>query len=277
MSTKRHPVPAPAAALSASSDLFAKMLSDAGLGVEDVSSQDMAIPFLSILQALSPQLNKHDGSYVSGAEQGDIYNSVTGDVYKEGVLVIPVAFQRRYTEWLPRTQGGGLVHDYGSDESVTKRATPRPTGGWLMPNGNELVLTANHFCLLVHLGDTSGSPTTYERVVVAFSGTQYKKSRRWNTMIMATMIPGPRGLRPAPVFARAYKLDTVPESNEKGSWYGWRITPDQFVLALPDGEILYAAAKAFREGVVADQYKVAVQPTDHVIQAAAVADPDNPF
>ena len=46
---------------------------------------------------------------LENAKAGDIYNTVTGDIFKgkEGVKVIPCAYQRRLIEWAPRGQGTG--------------------------------------------------------------------------------------------------------------------------------------------------------------------------
>ena len=44
-------------------DLYAS----AGEGLENVGAEDMQIPFLRILQPLSPQLNKQDSKYIKGA------------------------------------------------------------------------------------------------------------------------------------------------------------------------------------------------------------------
>ena len=40
----------------------------AGAGFSEVSTEDLAIPFLRILAQLSPQVNKREGAYVEGAE-----------------------------------------------------------------------------------------------------------------------------------------------------------------------------------------------------------------
>ena len=48
----------------------------AGEGLEEVTAEDLAIPFLRVLAQLSPQVNKRDGAYVDGAEAGMIYNTV---------------------------------------------------------------------------------------------------------------------------------------------------------------------------------------------------------
>ena len=53
----------------------------AGLGMDQVRTEDMSIPFLRILAQLSPQVNKRDGAYVDGAEAGMIYNTVENVAY----------------------------------------------------------------------------------------------------------------------------------------------------------------------------------------------------
>ena len=82
-----------------------------GLGFEETTSQDMAIPFLRILAQLSPQVNKRDGAYVEGAEAGMMFNTVANKVYdgEQGVTVIPCYYNRRYVEWAPREKGGDTL------------------------------------------------------------------------------------------------------------------------------------------------------------------------
>ena len=59
----------------------------AGEGFSEVTTSDLAIPFLRILANVSPQVNKREGAYVEGAEAGMIYNTVQNEVYDgvEGV------------------------------------------------------------------------------------------------------------------------------------------------------------------------------------------------
>ena len=51
---------------------------NAGAGLQNIGADQMQIPFIRILQALSPQLNKDKPEYIKGASQGDIFNTVTG-------------------------------------------------------------------------------------------------------------------------------------------------------------------------------------------------------
>ena len=75
-------------------ELAAAFEDDAGFGFEEVTSSDLQIPFLRIIQALSPQLKKSDAAFIEGAGQGDIFNTVTNKVWDadEGVIVLPSAF-----------------------------------------------------------------------------------------------------------------------------------------------------------------------------------------
>ena len=58
-------------------DLTTAFESDIGSGFEEVTSSDIQIPFLRIIQALSPQLKKSDAGFIQGASSGDIFNTVT--------------------------------------------------------------------------------------------------------------------------------------------------------------------------------------------------------
>ena len=56
------------------------MEADAQQGAQNISQEDLALPFLKILGQLSPEVNKRDGKYVEGAEPGKIINTVTNRI-----------------------------------------------------------------------------------------------------------------------------------------------------------------------------------------------------
>ena len=66
-------------------------------GNEFVTARDTKLPILKILYANSPVLDESDGKFNDKARQGDIYNEITGSLYKgkEGIKVIPVALSLR--------------------------------------------------------------------------------------------------------------------------------------------------------------------------------------
>jgi len=224
------------------------MAADAGVGLENTSAEDYAIPFISILQALSPQLNKQEGKYIKGAEQGQIFNNVTNEVVdgeEKGIQVVPVGFKFTIVEWKPRESGGGIVAIYDRDNAPDD-AEKDAKGRDVRPNGNSLVSTGTHYVLLVK---EDGS---FEQAVISMSSTQLKKSRRWNSLMAQITMRGPNGMFTPPTYSHQYRLKTVPESNNNGSWYGWSVTNEGM---LQDRD-LYLAAKDFHAAVASGSVKV---------------------
>jgi hypothetical protein len=91
--------------------------SKSGSGFEGMSTNDIAIPFILLLQALSPQLR--GTTKISGAEEGDFYNNVTKEVYGKNLSLIPCAFKKSWVEWIPRGQGGGYVQEHATEEILS--------------------------------------------------------------------------------------------------------------------------------------------------------------
>lgn len=211
---------------------------DAGSGLENLTAEDLTIPRLKILQALSPEVNKRDGKYIENAAAGDITNTVTRELYTEeaGCLVIPVAYKRLFLEWQPREIGGGLVKQH-LDANILSQTTKDKTGSDMLENGNYIQTSATHYGLVVE-GET------YQQVMIPMSGTQLKKSRTWNSVMASIKLKSSSGkVFTPPVYSHKYKLTTVAESNDRGTWFGWNI---ELLGTLTEEEIfLYEAAKHF--------------------------------
>ena len=45
---------------------------DAGAGSQNITQEDLALPFLKVLGQLSPEVNKQNGKFISDAEPGMI-------------------------------------------------------------------------------------------------------------------------------------------------------------------------------------------------------------
>jgi hypothetical protein len=228
----------------------------------NMKMDDMAIPRLVILQSLSPQCQKGQPGYIKGAESGQLFNSVTGELFdgEKGVNVIPVAYRKTHIEWTPRAKGGGFVKDHGPDGGILEATTKDPnTGRNILQGGNEITISAEYYIFLLDdEGNLDGS------LMLSMSGTQLKKSRKWNSLINALQVPdGETGgtFNPA-MFYKSYKLTTTPEKNDKGSWMGWVITPDDDVMDIPNGMALYQMAKEFNAKVREGKIKAAAPIAD---------------
>jgi hypothetical protein len=252
------------------STMGAMFMEDEMAGRENISAKDIAIPRLSILQALSPQLNKAESVYIKGAEVGGLLDNVNTKVMdgEVGVIVVPVSYRRAYIEWRPRKLGGGFIKDHGSDDSILEQCTKDEDSGMdVLPNGNEIVTTGEYYCIFI-------DPETGElkQCVISMVKTQFKKAKLWNSLISGINLPRPDGkgtFSPA-MFYQSYKITTVPESNDKGSWFGWKVSKDVPTVELENGEQIYLLAREFRKAVSAGDVKVA-EPMDDVPLAGAAA------
>jgi hypothetical protein len=105
--------------------------------------------------------------------------------------------------------------------------------------------------------------------------TQLKKSRKWNSMMQAVQKIGANGrmFRPA-IYSQVYRLTTVPESNDKGKWFGWEVAR---VGDVASAEV-YEAAKAFAQTISAGDVNIKHEQEGVSPRAATtIDDSDVPF
>lgn len=236
-----------------------EMETDADSGFENADSESYAIPFLRVLQDLSPQVKKQRGEFIPGAEPGMILNTVTEDVYSAdssedntGVIVIPCYYRRAFIEWIPRDQGGGFVDEHPVG---TEKGLQRDGGKFITSDGNELLDTRYHYVLL--LNDDGG----FEPALITMTSTQIRKSKSWMSMMSRLKLKNSQGKSfTPPMFSHKYRLQTKPESNDQGDWYGWHITLESR-LSAEDVE-LYEAAKSFRNAIKAGEVRESAPDTD---------------
>tara|TARA_R100001460_G_scaffold45894_1_gene83252 strand:- start:92 stop:892 length:801 start_codon:yes stop_codon:yes gene_type:complete len=236
-----------------STDVMDDILEFAGEGAA-YDSSEMQIPFVRILQAMSPQLKKREAEYIEGSEQGDMFNTVTKQYWtgEEGVTVVPCFQTTKYLEFTPREQGGGFRGEIAATDPVLTK-TERQGAKEILPNGNELVKSDQHYCLIV---DEDGA---FQPVVVDMKSSQLKVSRRWKTQIAMQKVKHPKTgqLVTPPLFGTQWKFTTVEESNDQGTWFNYAIEK----IGLLENRELLLEAKSFRDSVAAGEVKAA--PEDH--------------
>jgi hypothetical protein len=107
-----------------STDVMDDIFEHAGEGTS-FDSSEMQIPFVRLLQPLSPQLNKKKSEYIEGASAGDAFNNVTGQYWdgEAGIEVI-VCFQTtKYLEFVPRDMGGGFKGEIPANSPLLQQTT----------------------------------------------------------------------------------------------------------------------------------------------------------
>lgn len=237
---------------------------DAGAGVDEMSGADLAIPFLSIIQKMSPQVDETTPKYIEGAKPGMILNTLTNELYdgKVGIPAIACGYQKLYTEWTPRDQGGGFLGHHHEDSLVVKNSKVDEKNKRHTANGNILVDTAYYFVFAMPKDGMF-------QAIVSMASTQLKKSRKWNSLMKGIILRNKAGKAfTPPMYSHVYLLQTEPESNDQGSWYGWKITTVKMV----DDVDLMQTAKRFNEQVKSGAVRTGPPPSEET-----ASNPDVPF
>lgn len=200
-----------------------------GAGNENVSSDNMTIPRLDVIQQLSPQLDPGNAKFIEGAKLGHIFNSLTGDLYNH-CFVINLHFDTKWQVFKKRKFGGGFEGsfptEYEAQAHLDAQGLPR--------DQYDIAETAIHKCLLL---DEQGNPD--QPVLIYMSGSKMKVSKEWNSAIR---LKDPRADR----FASVWTLSSVGEKNRQGQPYqNFKV---DFAGWAP--EALYAAAKEAYLGIV---------------------------
>ena len=225
----------------------------AGLGMETVEADDLLIPRLAMVQAISPQLVKSEAAYVADARQGDIVDTATNSVVAQPADFLPVVFRKSWVEWAPRESGRGLVAIHPTAE-VLSRTTPNDRGAAVTEEGNTIEATSNFFGFL--LGDGEA-----RKVFLPMKRTQVRVARQWLSLASGERLKRADGSSvPAPLFRRVYRLESRQQSNAIGTWHGWKVERGPLLAEwcaerkVPFDEMV-AECKAFHESIAAGKHK----------------------
>jgi hypothetical protein len=213
-------------------------------GFENMTQEDMALPYVRILGQLSAQVNEGDGKYIEGAKPGMIFNNVTGEVFdgKKGIKVIPCYYKKDYPEKSDRGDAFATTIAVHLPTSPVIKTGKREGSKIRLPNGNYLEETSYYYVLM----ETKAGGMT--PALITMKSTQLSVSKNWNSMMKSIQIAdGNGGYVIPPMHGVVYNLASVLQKNDKGSWYGWSVTQDR-VMGQED-KSLYLQSKEFNTNV----------------------------
>jgi hypothetical protein len=223
-------------------------VSDSGMGLETIEKNDLALPFLKLLQSGSDETKKKHAKYVEGAEAGMFYNTVTKKLYsgEKGIQVIPVFYKMTYPEWAPfeKREGRPIHNDRGPD--VMGKVKQNDRNKDMLDNGNEIIKTANYFVII--------NGERPEKALLTMKSTGLKTSRQWNSLMEDEFENDPKTGKavPAPMFSRVYKLNSV-EQTGSFTWHTYNVN----LLKKVDNAGLYQMARDFHNSIKGSQQKPA--------------------
>ncbi len=247
----------------------------AGVGMENVGTNDIAIPFLGIIQKDSKQLDKAEANYIEGAVEGDLFNTVTNELFGDGKVVYFVACckERTYVEWIPFGDGGGFCGQHEPNSKLVQACIEAAKDKFKpeTDEGHELAETFSVYGLLI---DGPEATVAEMPLVIAFASSKIKVYKK-QLMTRIRTIKGGN----IPMSAFRFKITVVDDKNKAGKKYkNFKIEPACGSMAesanLPgtDFQGLLVEGKALVEAVRGGSAKA-----DHTGQTADGPSEDEPF
>lgn len=198
---------------------------DDGMGADELE-----IPRIKIVQALTKEAIKSSPKYIPGLEVGDTINTLTKDIIKGGepLYFVPSIRKISYIEFLDNK----LINHYGSDSSVYDATAQNEKGKRVTASGSEIQKIQENFIQVIDLKNKTSTPAL-------FSARSYKM-KSFNMIIRMTG---------AVEYAKIFKLVTKPESKGDNYWFGFDINIVNDTLAIPNGfgQEIYDSAKKFNQ------------------------------
>jgi hypothetical protein len=170
-------------------------------GTDHIEREDFIMPRIAIAQGLSPQIIEGDAKFIEGLKVGDMFNSITGQIYKRGPMNLFVirGDKPRGVEFVPLDEGGGVKDPDVPMLDPRMQFTEGSDGKVLKP-----IATKFYDFIVVLL-------PSMEVVGLSFKSTGLKTAKRLNSLIK---------LRRAAIFAGVYVLTSAIENKGPKKTYG---------------------------------------------------------
>ena len=219
------------------------------IGLEQVERDDMILPRLAIAQSGSPALKKSSKVRIEGLEEGELYNTLTREIYGDKVKLIPVLFFKSYIKFKPKGEDGSVGGILGMAKDKTHIDPKDLEFG---PEGQKPVWTEfrNFVCWI---------PDKKQMVVCSMKSSDTKAAKTWISLMRMAGVPA---------FGKVYDVTTIPKSSNNYDYFGFEVQPtgDFTPEALfHECELLYASLngkdlKIDVEGLAEEEGEVLIIP-----------------
>lgn len=185
---------------------FMRGMDQGAVGNANVSSDDLAIPQLKILQPGSPEVLQ------DGKAPAMMYNTVTEESYKE-LYVVGLDYETEFVIWKDRTLGGGRISQHDSNRQAVEAVNNLPGSA----DDYNIADTGIQKLLLL---DDKFAPVS--PALLYCSSTLKYFSDAWNSSIQIEL--SSKGM---PRFAGIWKLRCIQKRNNRNE--GWTSLAVEFV------------------------------------------------
>ena len=196
--------------------LPADMLAEYEGFTADFSSDEVALPFVRVLQNGSKQLQSGEAVYIEGAKVGDLCHTGSNTVH-DSLQIIPLRYEHMNLHWRKRDHGGGLLGQFAIGDPSTPRVQKVENERILVDDPTSVLEDTHQYVCRVFDGDDDMG-----LAIISCARSQLKYARRWNVQLQSKKINlGDRTIR-APMFSHVYPLSTVADkANINGMSVTW--------------------------------------------------------
>lgn len=190
-------------------------------GLEGLQAQDLRLPLLKQCQALSPQRNRKDASYIPELEEGMFFHQSLLEILGLGPFhVTPVKIIKSRIRWVDPKKIGSGVSCYG---------VPLTPGTFNMshnPEGIACQLNNGGACLHADWSDPNRCFLTYDvavivherptwgPVVMRFKSTGVRTFQDWHMLMK---------MRNAPIYSQVFTVESVDASTSGNDYKSCKI------------------------------------------------------
>lgn len=208
-------------------DIAALFTEAEGSGTENMTADDMQLPMLKQVQDISDERDEDAPEYIPGADSGDFFNSVTRDLYKGSLEIIPCAIRKTVVAFTPRAQGGGFLGEYESKEQALE----------YLDQPAELNETTE-FSVLYRPEGEEDAP--WMPAIMPMTSSKLKPARALTTQLMTLRVPvGGKSIQP-PIYGTIFVMNSVRAKSKKGTY---RNVTFRFDRLVQDKELLDEARR----------------------------------
>ena len=208
---KRTPKTNTALATSSSDTALAvpSYLEQTGTGTEHLTTDDVAMPRLTLAQAMSDQVNATSPDYIEGLQVGNFFNSVSSQNYGNGPVPFSIlcAYAPRGIEFAPMEQGGGVL-----DMNV-----PLDDPRMLFGTDGSAPQATRFYDYVLML-----NPGTPEEEMIAMSLAR-------SGVRAAKSLNGLARMRGTAIYTGIYTAEAVQKTSPQGTYMTWRIRNAGFI------------------------------------------------
>jgi hypothetical protein len=205
-------------------------------GMESVEQTDILLPRLGLCQALSPQRKKGHASFIEGLNEGDLFNTLTQEIYGDELEIVALFFFKNRIKYFSLVDGGGI--DCISTNGVD--------GGRISPVGCascKFSVWGNGAMDDEH-GNDAPECTLYHNFMawVPSAGTPIAISYKSTGLKMSKQLLGAIRLTRLPMYAKKYLVKVVEMKANNNTWFEKKVIPQGFL----EKEIFIEMEKAFK-------------------------------